>query len=110
MNISAKTPIFHANHLRVIAVVGDVVKVRYCLYWDTEDINASIFISDILALDGCFKAKMFSVFGFVPDMDFLSDFLMDNMEDLDYFLADDCSEFVSRGIRDNIGDVLDGMG
>jgi hypothetical protein len=107
MNISTDSPVFYANHLRVLSVVGDRIRVQFSFYWDTKDLKADYTIDDLLLLGGEFSVKLVDRFGMIPDQEVIEQFLMENQEDLDWFLADDCNTLVSKSIQEQIRAALD---
>lgn len=107
MNISTSSPVFYANHLKVLSVVGNRVKVQFSFHWDVKDLRSDLTLDEILLHNGDFFNKVSDHFGYVPNIDTLSDFLFESQEDLDWYLADDCNVLVSKLIQDQMRDALD---
>ena len=104
-DILTTSPVFYANHLRVLKVTGDYVRCQYSHYWDAKDLRATVTITQIVDLGGFLHTTLIDRFGMIPDNDFINDFLSDT-DDLDYYLGDDCNSLISASIQEGMRNTL----
>ncbi len=108
MNIPTTATVFYPNHLRVLSVLGNRVRVQFSVDWDTKDLRADLTLEQILSIQGDLYDKMYQRHSINPDdIETVSEFLSSQPDELDWYLADDCHVLVGKQIQQALRNALD---